>query len=245
MGGLRQWPRQAAAGGRWWPPRSRCRSSQPRPATRTPGPRSHHPYPPGGPRGSRPRCRRPPGPRVAARPTPIRRPARAEPVIEAARRGGTSSRAGSRRMKGRSSARLGTAMYRSLPSARARARTGAGGVRVGLDHLGHPPLRERGQPGSSEWSAGEIGDPSLGAREAGHPLALKEGPHALADRPLDPANLLQLTLGGRAQRNPPVRPPTRYSMSCWDKASRVASVTRITRMSGRRRSESVNRSRAW
>ena len=168
MGGLRQWPRQAAAGGRWWPPRSRCRSSQPRPATRTPGPRSHHPYPPGGPRGSRPRCRRPPGPRVAARPTPIRRPARAEPVIEAARRGGTSSRAGSMRMKGRSSARLGTAMYRSLPSARARARTGAGGVRVGLDHLGHPPLRERGQPGSSEWSAGEIGDPSLGAREAGH-----------------------------------------------------------------------------
>jgi hypothetical protein len=32
------------------------------------------PYPPWGPRGSRPRCRRPPGPWVAARPTPIRRP---------------------------------------------------------------------------------------------------------------------------------------------------------------------------
>ena len=29
------------------------------------------------------------------------------------------------------------------------------------------------------------------------------------------ANLLQLTLGGRAQRSPPVRPPTRYSLSCW------------------------------
>jgi hypothetical protein len=83
----------AAAGGQWWPPRSRCRSGQPRPATRTPGPRSHLPYPTPGPRGSRPRCRRPPGPRVAARPTPIRRPACAEP----ARRGGTSSRAGSRR----------------------------------------------------------------------------------------------------------------------------------------------------
>jgi 2-polyprenyl-6-hydroxyphenyl methylase/3-demethylubiquinone-9 3-methyltransferase len=48
-------------------------------------------------------------------------------AIEAARRGGTSSRAGSRRMKGRSSARLGTAMYRSLASARARGRTGSWG----------------------------------------------------------------------------------------------------------------------
>ena len=91
--------------------------------------RSHLPYPPGGPRGSRPRCRRPPGPRVAARPTPIRRPTCAEPVIEAARRGGTSSRAGSRRMKGRSSVRRGTAMYSSLPSARACARTGSWGRR--------------------------------------------------------------------------------------------------------------------
>jgi hypothetical protein len=46
-----------------------------------------------------------------------------------------SSRPGSRRMKGRSSVRRGTAMYRSLPSARARARTGRwGAVGVALDH---------------------------------------------------------------------------------------------------------------
>ena len=45
---------------------------------------------------------------------------------------------------------------------------GAGGRRGWPDHPGRPPLRERGQPGSSEWSADELGDPSLGAREAGH-----------------------------------------------------------------------------
>jgi hypothetical protein len=71
-------------------------------------------------------------------------------------------------MKGHSSAGLGIAMYRSLPSARARARTGSWGHRGWPDHPGRPPLRERGQPGSSEWSTGEIGNPSLGAREAGH-----------------------------------------------------------------------------
>jgi hypothetical protein len=194
-------------------------SGQPRPATRTPGPRSHHPYPPGAlaVHGHAAADHQVHGLQLAQRQSAARRssPGWARPCTGACRRPG--------RVPG----------------------PGAGGVRVGLEHPGRRPLRERGQPGSSEWSAGEIGDPSLGAREAGHPLALKEGPHALADRPLDPANLLQLTLGGRAQRRPPVRPPTRYSMSCWDKASRVASVTRITRMSGRRRSASVNRSRAW
>jgi hypothetical protein len=62
----------------------------------------------------------------------------------------------------------------------------------------------------------------------------------LADRLLGTACLLQLTLERRTQRGSSVRLPTRPSMSCRAKASWVASVTRITRMSGRRLSASVS-----
>jgi hypothetical protein len=60
--------------------------------------------------------------------TPAGRPTRAAPLMEAARRGGRSRRRGSRTMKGRSAVSRGTAMYTSLPSARALALTGSWGA---------------------------------------------------------------------------------------------------------------------
>src|SRR5215211_1810825 len=121
--------------------------------------------------------------------TAIRRPTCAEPLMEAARRGGTSSRPGSRRMKGRSSVRRGTAMYSSLPSARARARTGSWGASGLL--LTTRPARHAGSEARRAAAAG--------------------APAKLGIRPVAP--------GKRAARSRSRRAQTRLRIACLARAA--------------------------
>jgi hypothetical protein len=126
---------------------------------------------------------------------PTRRPARAEPVMEAARRGGTWRRSGSSKMNGRSSARRGTAMYRSLPSARARARTGS-------------------------WGASGLALTTRAARHAGSEAsrtAAAAAPAKLGIRPVAP--------GKRATRSRSRRAQTRSRTACLARAASSRSGT--------------------
>jgi hypothetical protein len=129
-------------------------------------------------------------------------------------------------------------MYSSLPSARARARTGSWGASGLL--LTTRAARHAGSEARRAAAADEVGDPPGGAREAGRPLALQKGPDALADRLLDPGHRLQAGSRRSGHGSSPRGAPIKRSMSYLGRPSRVASVTRTTRMPGRRLRASVN-----